>query len=438
MTETQDKYLELLAVNRELVEERESSQQESYEVTEYLRKEILAKKEKILALEAQLDEQERKSAQEKLEINQGNNRYLEKVKQQHKNQEFELQRQIQNLNSELNAVREFKERKNEVETMMEKLKTDNKEMKRIQEEELAEMERKFVEQNTKQRKDFEQRLEALKRSAEEDIDERLDATVKRILQQNRRMAEELRLHVQETDELKKAKDILEEENRELLRELEIKSEMEQEYALRGSKQQRQIKKANEKIQSLEKTISNAFGDFHTQRASAAKKSQSSINELTSENGSLKRLLKLKSQELKNIRRLAQEVLAQRSDVEAFLISSLDLVRRQIARENTALPPLYASSRSAFAGPAEKVSIHDLTWPDREKVLRSLFAKINNQAKQAHLANLPAHSFQKTTGRLDTSSTFPLPPTAGGVSTLPSTANSIGRGGRSEGKQAPIA
>ena len=62
MTETQDKYLELLAVNRELVEERESSQQESYEVTEYLRKEILAKKEKILALEAQLDEQERKSA----------------------------------------------------------------------------------------------------------------------------------------------------------------------------------------------------------------------------------------------------------------------------------------------------------------------------------------------------------------------------------------
>ena len=51
------------------------------------------------------------------------------------------------------------------------------------------------------RKEYEQRLEELKKSAEEEIDERLDASVKRILQQNRRMAEELKIHVQETDVL---------------------------------------------------------------------------------------------------------------------------------------------------------------------------------------------------------------------------------------------
>ena len=35
---------------------------------------------------------------------------------------------------------------------------------------------------------------------------------------------------------------------------------------------------------------------------------------------------------------------------------------------------------------------DLSWEDREKVLRLLFAKINNQAQQVHLSNLPQHSF----------------------------------------------
>ena len=38
---------------------------------------------------------------------------------------------------------------------------------------------------------------------QEDIHERLDASVKRILLQNRQMAEELRLHVQETDFFRK-------------------------------------------------------------------------------------------------------------------------------------------------------------------------------------------------------------------------------------------
>lgn len=35
---------------------------------------------------------------------------------------------------------------------------------------------------------------------------------------------------------------------------------------------------------------------------------------------------------------------------------------------------------------------DLSWGDREKVLRLLFAKINNQAQQVHLSNVPQHSF----------------------------------------------
>lgn len=41
---------------------------------------------------------------------------------------------------------------------------------------------------------------------------------------------------------------------------------------------------------------------------------------------LRRLIKLKTKELKHVRALAQEVLLQRSDVEVFLLSSLEQVR----------------------------------------------------------------------------------------------------------------
>ena len=47
---------------------------------------------------------------------------------------------------------------------------------------------------------------------------------------------------------------------------------------------------------------------------------------------LRRPLKLKTRELNNIRRLAQEVVRQRSDVETFLIDSLSFVREQIYDE----------------------------------------------------------------------------------------------------------
>lgn len=38
-------------------------------------------------------------------------------------------------------------------------------------------------------------------------------------------------------------------------------------------------------------------------------------------------------------------------------------------------------------------LQELSWGDRERVLRLLFAKINNQAQQMYYANLPGHSFQ---------------------------------------------
>lgn len=50
-----------------------------------------------------------------------------------------------------------------------------------------------------------------------------------------------------------------------------------------------------------------------------------LGEAETECKALRQLVRLKAHELRNIRRLAQEVLLQRGDVETFLLSSLSLV-----------------------------------------------------------------------------------------------------------------
>ena len=42
---------------------------------------------------------------------------------------------------------------------------------------------------------------------------------------------------------------------------------------------------------------------------------------------------------------------------------------------------------------DSLMLQELAWEDREKVLRLLFAKINNQTQQSYYSHLPEHSFQ---------------------------------------------
>jgi hypothetical protein len=100
-----------------------------------------------------------------------------------------------------------------------------------------------------------------------------------------------------------------------------------------------------------------------------------------------RVVQLKVRDAKNIRRLAQEVLLQRSDTEMFFISSLDHVRRMIKEGD-------GSNDVAELPKDMHVDIADLTWSQREQVLRLAFARINQQARTMQLRQLPFRSFQE--------------------------------------------
>jgi hypothetical protein len=61
---------------------------------------------------------------------------------------------------------------------------------------MSEAEQQFVNTSQRVRKEFEAKLEEVRRAGEEDVHLRMDAGSKRIMQQNRSLQEELRIHIE--------------------------------------------------------------------------------------------------------------------------------------------------------------------------------------------------------------------------------------------------
>ncbi|GLI63274.1 hypothetical protein VaNZ11_006179 [Volvox africanus] len=407
LAETKSQFSKVADENRVLLKQLEDTQRENYQVTEHLRRELLTKTEKIAALEADLIKLAQDKDAEIAAYKEASDKEKAKIRSDGEARARELQATIDSLQAELNNVLEFKERQAEVEEALMRLKEENQVLTEKLEQQRVELDRYYFELNTRMRKEYEQRLEELKKSAEEEVDERLDASVKRILGQNRRMAEELKIHVQETEALQAEVRVLEEARARLTREVGLKTDIEAGYAQRGARQAAALKESQARISALENSLQQVVQDFDRERQASTKAAAAALADVQAEAEALRRLVKLKTRELKNVRRLAQEVLLQRSDVEAFLLSSLHAVRREIERESlfprqpndTSGGPATAAtsisgavSQATGGGGGSRVAsdIRDLPWEDRERVLRLLFAKINNQAQQVHFTSLPQH------------------------------------------------
>jgi hypothetical protein len=99
------------------------------------------------------------------------------------------------------------------------------------------------------------------------------------------------------------------------------------------------------------------------------------------------------------------VLHKRNEVETFLLESIEQVKAEIGRQRAEeerllprgsrgqlLPSLTGGNRPSKlpSSADERVDIRDLTWDDRERVLRLLFARINNSEP---FQAMPPHPLQ---------------------------------------------
>ncbi|KAJ1639118.1 hypothetical protein T492DRAFT_571639, partial [Pavlovales sp. CCMP2436] len=374
---------------------------EARQIISFLRHDAERKDDLIESLRNTVEQSREMSARERETDRLSAAKKLRETEDAFRALEKQLENEMGQLHKELQTLQDFKEHKVTIEMGLEGERRERLELEENHKEAVAQMERKFFEEKGKLQREAKQMLAEIKKSSQEEAVERLDASTKKVLFENRRMGEELRLQVQETDELQKISRKREDENKRLRREVELNEDTLKEYAKQGFKATREIKDNAAKVKSLEKSLGQVVKDYERKAQLSAGSFEKAVKELELESGGMRQLLKLKAKELANVKRLAQLILEKRNEVETFLLESIEEVKENLARERppahrvaksrvgrSLLPLITPADRKAISNLPrsleQHVDISDLTWADRERVLRLLFSKINNSEPMQHM------------------------------------------------------
>jgi len=418
--------------NGRLKSEQAESEEMNQDVIAYWQQQVAEKETQIQELDERLEVQAEGFEKEKVYADEVFEAKVKVLEDELEHTEARLQAQNAELAAQLDGLREFRATKERVEATVAQLKSDKKELEDRQSETVVKMERKFIEEKSRLQKDINKKLLDYKKQNEEMVNENLDAATKRILLQNRQMAGELRLHVQETDELLKTKARLDEERRRAGREADLQREAAEKLATKGARQRRDISDRGDKIKTLERTLTRVVKEFEKQQNEAEQGTSARAGELERELRNVRMELQARSRELKTLRRLARDILGQRSDVEQFFLEALDTCRKEIATRNKrqareqqaayrrqlreatlgrgefpqimgdtlpsgVSPFSRVTQASSQDDPEAKVDLSELSLEDKEAVLRMLFSKINASTAQRQQEAVGAQDFGASFG-----------------------------------------
>ena len=431
--------------NDELKLKRAKGEKDTHEFVAYFQKELEKKDDRLADYREQLTQLQLQKVEEITSLTNNYESKLEILEEESSSMIEKLEMKLKMAEDELTLLNEFKEIKEIVEKKLAEKEKELQTCIRHNKLTLQQLERKFLEEKSKAKIAQEARIAEIKRLAREEAQKGLDSDTRKIVTDNRRMAEELRFQLKTTEELQRDKKIVEDENKKLKREVLMGVDKEQLYAQKSRGQVKNKRTLQTKVESLERSLSSVVRDFEKEKEIIITKSKSSIDELTLANGGLKQLLRLKNRELKNIRNLAQVILNQRTEVEQYFLDALEQVKDEIKKKkddqhklaiseyrnqmrratknkNVKFPAIRPSSHSAVGmnnnglenilsnvesngsrqsvgggggsmllqggpeAPNTKVDLRDLSWDDRERVLRLLFAKINNVQSQVENLN----------------------------------------------------
>jgi hypothetical protein len=242
---------------------------------------------------------------------------------------------------------------------------------------------------------------------------------------------QLRFQLQMMSELQAEKAKSDDLVKQLRRDLSILQEKEKEYARQGQQRANENHALSNKVMALEEALLSGTKKFNEDRNKIKSSVAKELEEVTMDANGLRHLITLKNKELSHIKKLAQTILDQRGEVEQFFLESIEQVKEKIVsereqkyrkslveynkkmREATAMggesgggkfPSIRgrnlsflepAAPSSLPINPGNKVDITELSWEDRERVLRILFAKINNV--QGRVETLPQHALEEVRG-----------------------------------------
>lgn len=391
--------------NQQLTDLQHNTEKNTIEIIAVLRKKHLQNDERITALEQQIQLEKTKASQEKenlvteymLKINE----LEEKFKK--RSSEFSM------IQEELKIINDFRRKKPQMEQELKNMKEtmDNADLEH--KKTLARMEQKFFNNKVHLEKEAEQKIAVLAEKAHNEAIIQLDDASRSMFKENVRLNKALSFHIKEVEDLRKRNAALAEENDILRLHKEMSQDTSNDTISKLTAQRATISELREKVLTLEQTLVSMVAEFEWKKADikqrAAVRTQASSVELDK----LQKLLSTRDRELSRLKRVARSVVEQCSDMEILFHEALNHVKQEMLthrqeeevnrsrrmdkflsgkREYSHIhsinkSPHSTNSISIGIEEAEKgnlkkanINISEMTWEQKESVLRLLFAKMN--------------------------------------------------------------
>ncbi|XP_055394593.1 basal body-orientation factor 1 isoform X3 [Bubalus kerabau] len=325
-----------------------------------------------------------------------------------KKQDQEKDNLIEKLKQQLNETKEKAQEEKE-----KLLKEDLRNTERKHQETLRRLEGKFFEEKRRLEKEAEKKIIMLADRAHHEAVVQLNHAGRSVFKENIYLQKALAYHLKEADALQKNSQKLQETQTFLSQQKEINDLLVKEKIMQLTQQKLQIQTLQKKVVSLENALICMTKEFETEVLKLQQQAMVENQAGQVEIFKLQQLLQMKDKEMNRIKKLAKNILDERTEVERFFLDALHQVKKQILfsrkhYKQVAQTAFNLKMREACAGRMEypkirtfdgrehstnsvnqdlmeadkwtdiqgNVDIGDLTWEQKEKVLRLLFAKMN--------------------------------------------------------------
>ncbi|XP_074221370.1 basal body-orientation factor 1 isoform X2 [Camelus bactrianus] len=407
--EYRDTSRRLAKSNENLKKQQYRMERDTMSVLSYLKKQDQEKDNLIEKLKQQLNETKEKAQEEKEKLEQ---KYTVQINEL-EGQFHQKAKEIGMIQTELKTIKQFQKRKIQVEKELDDLKEDLRNTEQKHQETLRRLEGKFFEEKHRLEQEAEKKIIMLADRAHHEAVVQLNNAGRTVFKENVYLQKALAYHLKEADALQKNSQKLQETQTFLLQQKEINDLLVKEKIMQLTQQRSQIQTLQKKVVNLENALSCMTKEFETEVLKLQQQSMIQNQAGQVEIFKLQQLLQMKNREMNRVKKLAKNILDERTEVERFFLDALHQVKQQILfsrkhYKQVAQAAFNFKMREACAGRTEypkirtfdgrehstnsvnqdlmeankwtdiqgNVDIGDLTWEQKEKVLRLLFAKMN--------------------------------------------------------------
>lgn len=443
--EYRDSTRTLLRENEKLQTQVAQTEKDTVDVISFLRDEDIKKNNQINKLQQMIKDLKKEYTKEKQEMINDYTSQIETLQ----SALTEKTNEVKLMQSELKLVKEFRRKRAQMQKEIDDIKESLFVNDKQHDQAVEKMERKFFDEKIRMQQEANRKISELAERAHTEAISNLDETTKSVYKENVRLNEALNYHIKAGDELVQRREYLEQENKKLSSEKEMNSLIVEDKVIESQKLKRTSHSLQQKVVELEKMLTNVIKQNDENKATLSKKHRQEQEENKMEISRLMRAMELKNKEMNRVKKLAKNILDQRSDIEKFFLESLEIVRAEVIRNRSqyrrdAEAAYHKRMIEAHGGRAEYPKIRtfrfnknstntvysdlneaerwdgvdstfdlsELTWEQRERVLRLMFAKMNGcKTPKMSKSSLPPIKTSKQIVKVEDKGYTPKPPSA---------------------------